>query len=467
VIATTALLLFGYVLVDGSVGRDRETGVGELLATAPLSNAQYLLGKWLSNLAVLAVAAGVLLVATGAAYLLQGTGGFDPWAFASPFLLVTLPAMAVVAAAAVCFETIAVLRGTLGTTLYVALALVAIVAGVAPDAPLDLTGLVVVRDSMASAIASQYPAFDGTALAFSYTDQPGAARPFTWDGVDWTPSLLATRLPVLGVAGGFLAAATVAFDRFDGSGTRVPFWRRWRTGSREDDAVGDDDREDVEEDDGRTPDGRSPDVDVALSPTERGRFAAARVLASELRLALRGHRWWWYLACCLAVGATALAPLDAVRAFVVPLALLLPLSAWSAMGAREHVHRTTELVFVGSDPRRLLGATYLAGVVVGVVLTAPAAIRFVLAGESGALLGWGAGVLFLPAAALALGVWTRRRTPFEAAYLTAWYLGPTNGLAPLDYVGARPGTVAVGVPFLYLGLAVLALGAAVVGRHRA
>lgn len=101
------------------------------------------------------------------------------------------------------------------------------------------------------------------------------------------------------------------------------------------------------------------------------------------------------------------------------------------MGAREYVHLTTELVFVGGDPHRLLGPTYVAGVLVG------------------------------------LGVWTRRRTPFEVAYLTAWYLGPTNGLAPLDYVGARPGAVAVGVPFLYLGLAVLALGAAVVGRGRA
>ena len=104
-LATTVLLLFGFPLVNGSLLRDRETNVAELVATSPLSNASYLVGKWLSNLAVLTVATAVLAASTAVAFALQGTGPFDPVGLLAPFALVTLPAMAVVAAATVCFET--------------------------------------------------------------------------------------------------------------------------------------------------------------------------------------------------------------------------------------------------------------------------------------------------------------------------------------------------------------------------
>jgi len=168
----------------------------------------------------------------------------------------------------------------------------------------------------------------------------------------------------------------------------------------------------------------------------------------------------------LAVLATAVAPIGVVRTLVVPLALLLPLSAWSALGTRERRHRTTELVFVGSRPTRLLGATYASGVAIGLLVSVPAPVRFSLSGMDGALVGWLAAVLSLPAIALALGVWTGRSKSFEIAYLTAWYLGPVNGLGALDYVAARPSTASAGIPVVYLALTVVALGVALVGRRR-
>lgn len=160
---------------------------------------------------------------------------------------------------------------------------------------------------------------------------------------------------------------------------------------------------------------------------------------------LRGQPRWWYGACLLAVLAAALAPIGVVRRLVAPTALLLPLSTWSILEVREHRHRTEALVFVGSRPGWLLGATHLSGVAVDAAVTFPAGVRSALAGTVGAVLGWIVGLLFLPPFALALGVWLGRPAVFEIVYLTAWYLGPVNGVEPVDYLGVRDPTVASGV----------------------
>lgn len=222
-IATLVFFLFGYPLVTGSISRDRETEVGELLAASPLSNTSYLLGKWLSNVAVLTVATTILVVATTVSFLLQGTGPLNLAGLISPFLLITMPTMAVVAAAAVCFETIGPLRGTLGTVVYFVSVFVLVIASVPPHSPLDFTGFVALRESMASSIAAQYPGFEGPVGSFAYSTGRSEVQTFTWSGIAWTRDIFISRLPVLGTAVALLAVAGVTFDRFSESddGTRT------------------------------------------------------------------------------------------------------------------------------------------------------------------------------------------------------------------------------------------------------
>ncbi|WP_135827869.1 ABC transporter permease [Halorussus halobius] len=463
-LATTVLLVFGYPLVNGSLLRDREANVAELVATSPLSNASYLVGKWLSNLAVLTVATAVLAASTAVAFALQGTGPFDAVGLLAPFALVTLPTMAVVAAASVCFETTRLLRGTAGTALYFALALGGVMLSIVPESPMDLAGVSLVRDSMASSLAAQYPGFEPPIAGFAYTDQPAELRTFEWSGLALTPASVASRLPVVGAAAVLLGLAAVSFDRFDDTGG----WSLPALGGRGSDegseaASGAELSADL--DDGEPVDADPADA-ASLAPATTGGFAFGRVLAAEFRMMVRGRRRAWYVGCAVGLAATLLAPLGALRSVVVPVALLLALPAWSGLGSRERRHRTSELVFVDTDPTRLLGASYLSGLGLGVGLVAPALVRFALAGSWTALLGAVAGLAFLPAAALAAGVWSGRQSPFEIAYLVAWYVGPMNGAEPLDYVGAHPTTSSPGVPVAYLALAVLALGLAVVGRYR-
>ena len=105
------LMLGGFYVVRGTVTRDRLTGVGQVLAATPLSRAAYLVGKFLSNLLVLASMAGVLALTAFGLQLARGESyTVDPVALLAPFALFTLPVLAVTSAAAVLFETVRPLR---------------------------------------------------------------------------------------------------------------------------------------------------------------------------------------------------------------------------------------------------------------------------------------------------------------------------------------------------------------------
>jgi len=205
--------------------------------------------------------------------------------------------------------------------------------------------------------------------------------------------------------------------------------------------------------------------DVSLAPAQTGGFGGWRVFAAELRMAVCGRARWWYLACVGAIVATAVAPFDSLQPLLVPIALLLLLPLWSQLGARNRRYRTEELVFVSSNPVGLLAVSYLVGLLTGVVVIFPALVRFAFSGSWVAFAGVLVRTCVLPAAALAIAVWSGRPRVFEMAYLVAWYLGPMNGFFPLDYLGVHATTIA-GTPAAYVGVTLLLLVVGLGGRYR-
>ena len=112
----TALILSlaGFYLVKNAVDRDMRTGVGQILASTPLTEFLYTMGKTLSNFAVLAAMSAVIAVAAGVMQLArQEDIAIRLWPLLAPFLFIVLPVMAVVAGVAVLFEVIPLLRGGL------------------------------------------------------------------------------------------------------------------------------------------------------------------------------------------------------------------------------------------------------------------------------------------------------------------------------------------------------------------
>jgi len=63
--------LVGFYLVNNSVKRDEDTGVGQIIATTRISKVQYLTGKLFSNFAVLLVMLAVIAVMTVVMFLVR------------------------------------------------------------------------------------------------------------------------------------------------------------------------------------------------------------------------------------------------------------------------------------------------------------------------------------------------------------------------------------------------------------
>ena len=495
VAGTTLLVLAGFSLVRGPITRDRKHSLSPLLATSPVSNATYLVGRWLGYFLVLVAVVTALAVATTVGFFLHGTGPFDPVALFTPFLVISLPTMALVAAVAVCFEAIAPLGRTLGAAIYVFGALFAIsVAAVSPVPGTDFLGVRLVRESMLGDVPETVTGLKRLSFRIAPPEQ---ATTFTWHGMDWGVVELATRVPILAGAAAILGVATLVFDRFRTDAGLAGLFRhgsgllaRIRGGAESETQPGESTEHQATAIVGSGHDGtvtagierggavtgatafESGPSDAFAAALERlGRVGSTtprvldpRVLFAEGRLALRGHRLLWYVALAGLLIAQAVASLHTVRELLVPVSLLLPLAVWSGLGVRERRHGTEALVFTAPRPGGQTLAVWLGGVAVGFLSVAGAGVRLGLAGQANALAALLVGVAAMPALALAAGAWIGSARAFDTTYLIAWYLGPLQAVPPLDFVGAHSvlgvRTVAYGV------LAVACLGAAQVGRRR-
>jgi hypothetical protein len=470
-LAAAFLSLIGFYLVKNTLERDRVTGVGQILATTPLSKPLYTLGKAASNFAVLATL--TLLLAAGALgmQLLRAEDPrIDVVALLAPFVLVTLPAMAVVAATAVLFESVRWLRGGLGNAVYFFLWAFLAVAGQTWRRGAfvgigDFLGSAALLPSILRGVSAAFPAVtpDNATWNMGFNMTVGRAwhlTTFSWAGPEWEPRVIAGRAAWAAIGVAIALAASVPFDRFDVGLAPV---RARRARGRADAAPADDPAVGAVAIEAP----RAAHVSAAALPVARRGGALPPLLRGELALVLGRRPWaWWLVAAGLAL-ACWLVPLDAARAWLLPFAWIWPLLVWSPMGARESMHRTESLLF--SSPRplaRQLVVCWAAGAIVALAAGAGIGARLLVTGDGAAALAWLGGALFIPTLALACGVWTGNGRLFEVVYLLLWYVGPMNHAPPLDFAATRPEVLAAGTPARFAVVTLALAVAAILGRAR-
>jgi len=480
-IAASHLALLGFFLVKNAIGRDRRTGVGQIIATTPIRKPTYVVGKWLSNLAVLV---SILVVMTAMAALMQLIRAEDLTvdlpALVMPIWLMGLPVLTIVAAMAVLFESIPCLSGGLGNVVYVmvwlwALAMV-LAAGI--DETTDLArpfGDLFGYTRQLADIQQQLLAGDPGASMSSGLLTPVRGRDigtFVWDGFGWTARIVRERIMWSGLAVVLALISAVPFDRFDASRRRLGAGRKGRgerpisclrmrpCGTTGSNLL---DRKPSQGGEEAWPGAAS--LTPAGARTSRGRFFA--VMVAELRLLLRGHSPVWYVGVLGLTIACLACPLDVVRQYLLPAGWLWPVLTWAQMGIRERRNGTEQLVFSAPNPvLRQLPAIWLSGVILAVLVGGGFAIRQLFVGNLAGTLGWLVGTLFVPSLALALGVWIGNDRGFELVYLLLWYVGVANGVPFFDYAGVTAEGLARGMPAGYLGVTVALLALAAVGRWR-
>ncbi len=458
-VSTTFLTLIGFYFVKNSIQRDQETRVGQILATTPMTKSFYTVAKMISNFVVLAAMIGVMALA---AVLMQSLKAEDPrvdlWALLSPFLLFALPAMTFTAALAVLFETLPILRGGAGNVIYffVWTTLLAVPVssidkvGSLRDATYftDLTGVVSIMGNMQADLRAIDPNYkSGAALTIGDT---ATSKKFLWKGLHLSPAAYLSRATCLLLALAVALVASLFFHRFDPARE----WRMKRARVEIPDPVN-----------GEAVASALPVQAVQLTPLVPVASGSSlpRLVLAELKLMLKGQRWWWYAVAGGLFVASLAEPLNAVRGGVAIAALIWPVLMWSRMGTREARFNTAPLIFSSARSlQRQLPAVWIAGVVVAVVTNGGLAIRLLIAGDGSGLLAWVACSFFVPSLALALGIWSGTGKVFEAGYTVWWYVGLAHHIPGLDFLGASPDSAR---PHVFLLLTAALVVAAYVGRR--
>jgi hypothetical protein len=458
VVTTTFAGIAGFYIVKNAIDRDRVTRVGEILAATPIRKRTYALGKFLSNFAVLESMVAVLaLAAVAMKLIIREDPQFNLWALWSPFIFLATPSMAIVAAIAVLFESVSWLGGGFGNVAYFFLWTFGFsTIAFAKSCWLDPFGVITVFTSMTPAAAAAIPGYRNNDFSITIETSPVKLVPsFRWQGIPWTSELVLSRVTWFGIAILIAMLAAVFFDRFDSAVIEAPKKKRIQT---------------IEDSESPANIARPQSAGaVHLTPLDSsaGGFNFFHMLIAELRLALHGISWWWYLvAMGLVVGQLA-SPLEISRGPLLGVAWLWPVLIWSVMGVRESRNGTQQFIFSAARilPRQL-PACWMAGVVIAMATGSGAAIRLMLAGEIWGVAAWAAGALFIPTFALALGVWSGSSRPFEALYAMLWYVGPLNRVPGFDFTGGADGALVARYTCVYFMIAAGMLIAAFSGRAR-
>ncbi|MDQ6654457.1 MAG: hypothetical protein M3Y80_01400 [Verrucomicrobiota bacterium] len=440
--------LFGFYVISNSIRRDVVSRCGMVAASTPMRSSEYLVGKFLGNLVFLFTFLAGFMLASMLMLLVRGEAPLEPLVFIGQYLLLTPAAIVFVSAVAVLFESISWLAGKLGDVLYFFLFMASISVVVTDLAShggfpvgryFDFSGFGFMIDQMQRTLHTESVSIGSSSFDPTKT-------PIIFNGLTMTREWLAPRMGAILLPLLLLPVATLFFHRFDPVRTKATSDRGRRNWI-----------------------GR---VQMLLKPLSR------RVVGAMMRPA-RGH----------SLGASIWA--DAVLTLTLfPLALL----AFVAVGIA---------TLSAAPPPDVLPAVFLAlGVIVSdtvtrdvraatrpIIYAAPRlrehlvwwklgstcvlallffAIPLVRAANTGgfAFAMLAVGVIFVAAAATALGVITGNPKAFLVGFLSFWYVVVNErGALPLfDFAGFY-GAATRQTLFLYAGLTLAAVAAAEVA-HR-
>jgi hypothetical protein len=418
---STLLSLIGFYLVRGTLVRDFDTRVWQLLVATPMTRRGYLLAKWASHMAVFTLIMLVgLAVGAVAQWVRAEDRAFDFLELIKPVFVLALPALSVTALFAVLFDLLPWLRRTGGNVLFFFVWVFLSVAASNLTEPgtaewtrhtwlSDPNGLSLAMRDLYSHVVGASPKVKGTDINIGMTDFTGGPVRFAW--MHWNVhamDVLGRALWVFLSMFGIVALAPT----LDWAAARTR-----GTGSER----------------GANPGSRLRWLDSMLRPFES--FPSGMLLAAELKLVLRQRRGWWWLA-MIGLGIAQLAGDREALGIATIGAWLISVDVFARAILRERDTGTGALVFVAAGAtRRLLISRIGVALLLAVLAVAPALLRLVLT-DAAAAVALFATAIGVALGGLAIGVACRNPRPFELLLVCLSYAGVQSG-GPLAAV-AKP-----------------------------
>ena len=387
---STMLSLIGFYLVRGTLVRDFETRVWQLLVATPMTRAGYLLAKWASHLVVFSLIMLVgLVVAAVAQFVRAEDRVFDAIELLKPVIVLALPSMALTAFFAVLFDLVPWLRRTAGNLLYLFVWLGVTISGNAP-------GIGLAQRDVYARLAGSVPGVTASNISIGVGDATGKLVTFAWTHWNVDFADLFGRGLWVGLSMAAVVALAPILDRAAARAGNAGVGR------------------------GANPGRRLRWLDRLLRPLEF--FPAGMVFAAELKLMLRQRRAWWWLALVVLAIVQLAGTREAVGVAVI-CAWMINVDVFARAVLRERDSGTGALLFSSANaPRRLLAARVGVALLLASATILPAIVHLAFVDAAAAA------ALFVTATSiavggLALGVLCRNPRPFELLLVALAYVG--------------------------------------------
>ncbi|SFN66499.1 hypothetical protein [Dokdonella immobilis] len=420
---STLMSLLGFYLVRGTLVRDFETRVWQLLVATPMTRAGFLLAKWTSHMLVFCLVMAIGLAVGLLAQLWRAEDStLDLIELVRPAIWLSLPALSITALFAVLFDMIPWLRRSAGNVLYfvVWIALLAF-SSTGENRPVsdtwlsDPNGIAMAWRDLKSQLSLAYPhmTFDGLSIGgVMFKGEPAI---FEW--TRWAPRWLdiGGRLLWVGAALVAICAMAPALDRAAARTSAVA--------TRAANAPG----------------LRLRLLDRLLRPLES--HPSGLLFAAELKLLLRPRRRLWWLA-LVVLGLVQLFGSMQALGIACILAWLISTDVFARTILRERESGTAALLFSAAHvQRRMLFVRVGVALGLAVLSVLPALLRLSL-GDPLILLALNMTAASIAVAGIAVGAACRNPRPFELLLVASAYAG-AQGHALLNPTTDPAATIAL------------------------
>jgi hypothetical protein len=418
------LSLTGFYLVNSGIKKDLDTGVGAIIATTPITNFNYLFSKCISNFLVLLTIMGITFIMSIVMFFMRSSGyPFILSNFVFPFLLITVPAIAVVSALAILAE---VFLGRFTFIQYVAyfflwcgLSSVAQAGDGTATIIFDMFGSHSIIQSIKDQLFAQYHVhIASVGLGYIFA-APQSFKMFVWSGVNWTPFFILSRLAWI-----FLSAGLVYFSS--------PFFHRF----------------DIKVKPGKKKPGKNPlnainnehtgEIRLTKLPAIIADYSIRLLVKTELLLLTRKANKWIYLTFAGLWISTIFIPLTIAHGILLPVLWFLQVGHWSDLVSKEKTNRLHYFTYASYKPiQRMLPAQMIAGILWALVLALPVIVRYLFQLNMYPVIGIICGAIFIVLLAVFLGILTGGKKLFEILFFIITY-AILEKFPWLDYLHSLP-----------------------------
>lgn len=417
--------LFAFYLVSSGISRDRDSGMGQLLASSPVSNTQYIMAKWFSNLFLSLVIVLVMCITALGFQLIYGvTSEFALSHYLLPQLLWTVPILSVVCALAVLFESLTWLKTELINVIYFFIWIACTVYLI--ENPYGVSEII--TQMRADILQFDTAAQDSLQIGLGIGGN-ASLKSFIWSGLDYQQINFAYSLAFLAITFALLIAAIFCFDRF---------------------------RETINTTDKKTAKivdkfGEITGFIARIAQRIFGITNFGQLIYHEILILVNAMPSWWKLVLWCLVIAQCFAKQQVLFDNLIPSSWLMCGFALAAMGNQIRAYGTGDILHSSSASLlRQFSARFLAGVFVLLLTISGALFKLLFVGSIEAILSLLLSSFFIAALAILLGTLTNTKNAFGVIFIILWYAGPIQNNASLNFIGN--GDISAMVEFITLAL---------------